>query len=191
LIQCPHCGQTTKAYVPEQISRVEPETPLITEIKTAPQADSITIFHNQDTLTLRGETVVIHKRGWANALASGMNGERTIQISSITAIQMKPAGMITLGYILFSYAGSKPFMGGILEATQDPDAFLFINKLNDQIADFKTKVELKMQEFKQQKEKNNKPDFSLADELKKLADFRQQGILTPEEFEAAKKKLLS
>src|ERR1019366_7498633 len=95
---------------------------------------------NLDSLELLGDTITITKRGWANALASGMNGARTIQISSITAVQMKPAG-IMMGYILFSYAGSKPFMGGIWEATQDPDTFLFGRELNNQVTDFKVKVE--------------------------------------------------
>jgi hypothetical protein len=49
--------------------------------------------------------------------------------------------MITLGYILFSYAGSETFMGGIWEATQDPDTFLFGKELNAQVADFKARVE--------------------------------------------------
>ena len=35
-----------------------------------------------------------------------------------------------------------------------------------------------------------KPDLSNADELKKYADLRDQGIITEEEFQAKKKKLL-
>ena len=35
-----------------------------------------------------------------------------------------------------------------------------------------------------------KPDLSNADELKKYADLRDQGIITDEEFQAKKKKLL-
>jgi hypothetical protein len=102
---------------------------------------------------------------------------------------MKPAGMITLGYILFSYAGSKPFMGGIWEATQDPDAFLFTNDLNGQVAEFKAKVEKKMRDSKQPAPANNSAG-TLTDELRKLAEFKNQGILSQAEFDAAKKKLL-
>lgn len=98
--------------------------------------------------------------------------------------------MITLGYILFSYAGSKPFMGGIWEATQDPDAFLFTSDLNGQVAEFKAKVEARMREAKQPAPAHNS-SVSLTDELRKLAELRQEGILSQEEFEAAKKKLLA
>ena len=148
------------------------------------------IYSNLDTLELRGDTVTITKRGLANALASGMNGARTIQISAITAVQMKPAGMLTPGYILFSYAGSKPFMGGVWEATQDPDTFLFGKDLTGEVAEFKVQVEKKMRESKQTAPVNNSSG-SLTDELRKLSEFKQQGILSQEEFEAAKKKLLA
>jgi len=104
---------------------------------------------------------------------------------------MKPAGMM-MGYILFSYAGSKPFMGGMWEATQDPDAFLFGKDLNGQVAELKALVEKKMREAKQPAAApaNNAP-ASLTDELRKLAEFKNQGILSQAEFEAAKKKLLA
>ena len=38
--------------------------------------------------------------------------------------------------------------------------------------------------------KQLKPDLSNADELKKYADLKDQGIITEEEFQAKKKKLL-
>ena len=94
-----------------------------------------------DELELDNDRVIIRRRGVANALAAGMNGERTIFISTLTSVQMKTAGAFSPGYILFSYAGSKPFMGGVIEATQDPDAFLFDPASNGQVAAFKTKVE--------------------------------------------------
>jgi len=143
-----------------------------------------------DELELAGDKVIIRKRGVANALAAGMNGERTISISALTAIQLKPAGMITPGYILFSYAGSKPFMGGVLEATQDPDTFLFGRELNAQVADFKSKVEKIMRDSKQTSSPRD-TSGTLTDELRRLAELKRQGILSQEEFDAAKKKLLS
>jgi hypothetical protein len=214
LVACPHCGLATKLFVPptDEKSNSDAHTQddlarqRIAELIARRDADKaerdaqlkhleevancMTIFSKQDTLKLQGDTITIRKRGWANALASGMNGDRTIQISSLTAVQMKPAGMITLGYILFAFAGSKPFMGGIWEATQDPDAFLFTNDLNGQVAEFKTKVETKMRESKKSAPGNH-PSATLTDELRKLAEFKNQGILSEAEFEAAKKKLLA
>lgn len=208
LVQCPHCGLETKLFIPwtanssnshatkqeDSIQQRKAEFPAkVGDAQTKhleKLANGMTIVSKQDTLKLQEDSITIQKRGWANALASGMNGDRTIQISSLTAVQMKPGGMITLGYILFSYAGSKPFMGGLWEATQHPDAFLFPTDLNGQVAEFKAKVEQKMRELKQPAPAKNSSE-SLTDELRKLADFKQQGILSQAEFDAAKKKLLA
>jgi hypothetical protein len=196
-IACPHCGLETMLFIPNTApntvaanksnSNVDDETwRRLQEI-----ANSRTIFSNLDTLKLSGDTITIRKRGLANALASGMNGERTIQIHSLTAVQMKPAGFMSPGYILFSYAGSKPFMGGVWEATQDPDAFMFAKDLNGEIAELKAMVEQKMREGRQRAATAETTKTSLTDELRGLAELKQQGVLTPDEFEAAKKKLLS
>lgn len=208
-VECPHCNSETLLSIPPTDDDPSSTVALQQEVLPAGQnesealearlqehnallkrlgavADSMTIQSKQDTLKLHGDTITIQKRGWANALASGMNGDRTIQISSLTAVQMKPAGIMT-GYILFSYAGSKPFMGGIWEATQDPDAFLFGSELNGEVAKFKAKVEQKMRESKRPAISNS----SLADQLRSLAELKQQGVLTADEFEVAKKKLLS
>jgi predicted nucleic acid-binding Zn-ribbon protein len=196
-VACPECGLETILFVTEEAAKAkveadkakkDAELEMIKE-RVANRANSMMIYSNLDTLELRGDTITITKRGLANALASGMNGARTIQISSITAVQMKPAGMITPGYILFSYAGSKPFMGGVWEATQDPDTFLFGEDLSGEVAEFKAKVEKKMRDSKQAASSNN-ASGSITDELRKLAEFKQQGILSQEEFDAAKKKLL-
>ena len=90
---------------------------------------------------------------------------------------------------MFSYAGSKPFNGGIIEATQDPDAFIFDKKLNEQIEEFKNTVEEIMRSKKVAISEN--PPSNLTDEIMKLADMKDKGILSVAEFDAAKKKLLS
>jgi hypothetical protein len=141
----------------------------------------------KDELELSGDNVVLRKRGVANAMASRLNGERTIAISTITAIQLKAAGWLP-GYILFSYAGSKPFHGGLVEATQDPDAFVFEKARNDQVVDFKKRVEEIMLSSKA--ESSKKVANNLADELIKLAAMKESGILSQAGFEAAKTKLL-
>src|ERR1035438_1789121 len=69
------------------------------------------------------DNIIIRRHGVAHAMAAGLTGERMIPISTLTAIQLKLGVWWSPGFILFSYAGSKPFMGDIIEATQDPDAF--------------------------------------------------------------------
>jgi hypothetical protein len=143
---------------------------------------------SKSELELLDNTVVIRKQGFANAMASGLNGERSIPISTITAIQLKLGGW-TPGYILFSYAGSKPFAGGIFEATHDPDAFLFEKSHNDEVSAFKTKVEQLMRESR--KSPSTTSTASLAEEIRKLSALKDEGILSQDEFDSAKRRLLS
>jgi hypothetical protein len=142
-------------------------------------------------LELADDNIIIRRSGVAHAMAAGLTGERMIPISTLTAIQLKLGVWWSPGFILFSYAGSKPFMGGIIEATQDPDAFIFQKELNDDVSAFKAKVEKILRDSKQQTRSTPNPSGTLTDELGKLAELKQQGVLSQEEFDAAKKKLLA
>lgn len=196
LVPCPHCGEQTKLRISQKPStnsgagEHEREAQL-KQIRAFldRQDKTAKIFSKQDSLELAVDKIIIRRRGIANMLASGLNGERTILISALTVIQMKPGSFFSPGYILFSYAGSKPFPGGIIAATQDPDAFIFDQSLNEQVVEFKTKVEKIMRAQKQAAESANLP-LSLSDELRKLADLKAQGLLSDEEFDTAKRKLL-
>jgi hypothetical protein len=182
----------SKATKPKRDAELKHMQDLVEKSAALVRQNEITakIRSRDDELQLDGDKIYIRRRGVANALAAGLNGERTILISSLTAIQMKPGGVFSPGYILFSYAGSKPFMGGLIEATQDPDAFIFERALNDQVAIFKAKVENIVRVSKQASQSTASP-ATLADELRKLAELKQQGILSQEEFDVAKKKLLT
>jgi hypothetical protein len=200
-ITCPHCGCETplhrhsdeaskkkiaeyKAGVPARLAKYEAD---IKEIEGYLRNQKI-VSHGDD-LELSGDSVIIRKRGVANMLASGLNGERMIAISTLTGIQLKLGTWISPGYILFSYAGSKPFMGGIFAATEDPDAFIFEKELNDNVSRFRATVLKLMQESRQPQQVSN--GSSLADELRKLSELKEKGILSDQEFESAKRKLLN
>jgi Short C-terminal domain len=154
------------------------------------KANRMKIVSINNELELADDNVIIRRHGVAHAMAAGLTGERMIPISTLTAIQLKLGVWWSPGFILFSYAGSKPFMGGIIEATQDPDAFIFQKELNDEVSTFKAKVEKILRDSKQAAS-SNKISGTITDELRKLAEFKQQGILSQEEFDAAKKKLLT
>ena len=130
--------------------------------KTKGRKMKIVSINNE--LELSGENIIIRRHGVAHAMAAGLTGERMIPISTLTAIQLKLGVWWSPGFILFSYAGSKPFMGGIIEATQDPDAFIFQKELNDEVSAFKAKVEKIMRDSKQAAYPN-KTSGTITDEL--------------------------
>lgn len=169
---CPHCAQETSLFIPIH-----------------KQTNEMEIRGINENLELAKDKVIIRRFGTTNAQTTGLNSDRIIFIADITGMQMKPAATMS-GYILFSHADSHPFEGGIVEASHYPDAFIFGQESNEEVASFKWKVEQLMHEFKQHPAPNP-PKGNLAEELRSLAELKQQGLLTEEEFEAAKKKLLS
>ena len=171
-IPCPHCKQETSLFIPIHN-----------------QTNEMVIRSQGDTLELANDKVIIRRLGASGKMPGGANGDRVIDIAALTGIQMKPASTVS-GYIFFSHADSEPFTGGISEATQEPDAFIFGQELNEELANFKWKVEQLMHEFKKHAATHH-PKGTFVDELRSLAELKHQGLLTAEEFEAAKKKLLS
>lgn len=120
-------------------------------------------------------------------MAAGVGGDRTIAIRDISAVQIKLGGFMP-GYIVFSYPGSMPFRGGIVEATQDPDAFIFRKTENEAMSRFKAALDEAMESARAAPSSHQ---ASLPNELEKLATMRDAGHLTLDEFERAKAKLLA
>jgi len=171
-IACPHCKQETSLFIPIHN-----------------QTNEMVIRSQGDTLELANDKVLIRRLGVTGTMPGGANGDRVIPIAELAGIQMKPAGTVS-GYIFFAHADSEPFTGGISAATQEPNAFIFGQELNEEVANFKWKVEQLMHEFKKHAA-TSPPKNALVEELRALAELKQQGLLTAEEFEAAKKKLLT
>jgi hypothetical protein len=147
----------------------------------------VKIVFNGDELEVTSKAVLIRKTGLANAMASGVNGERTIPLQQITAIGFKRGGMFSLGFIQFSYPGGKQFRGGLIEATQDPDAFVFRRELNDEVEAFKTEAESRMEQARL--EGAGSP-ATISQQLAELVVMRNTGDISIDEFQLAKDRLL-
>lgn len=117
----------------------------------------------------------------------GLKGEKRIPISSISSVQFKKPGAMTNGYIQFSLSGGRESGRGLMDATKDENSVMFTSaqvKSFEAIRDF---IEERLGGG-QAPQQAATPD--LADQLTKLANLRDQGILTDDEFQAQKAKLL-
>jgi hypothetical protein len=115
------------------------------------------------------------------ALYHGFKGDKRIPYNSITAVQWREAGSWLCGYMQLSIKGAMEWHGPI---NQDENAIDFDRKSDD----FHP-----LRDFIQSKIAGSNPaqaQSSLADELAKLAQLRDQGILTDDEFASQKAKLL-
>lgn len=133
--------------------------------------------------------ITIRRKGAINAINQGFKGDKTIPFSSITAVQLKKPGL-TNGYIQFSLMGGNESRGGVFKATQDENTVMYgSKKLNDQMAELKSYIEQKIQDL--HAPKNVGSTESVADQLIKLKGLLDAGVLTQDEFDNQKAKLLA
>ncbi len=140
------------------------------------------------TLVL-GDTGVTIKRGVKGFLLGGgmLRGDKTIPYSSITAVQLKAAGM-SAGYIQLSLMGGQEAKAGLLQSTMDENSVHFYRKSNAAFAEAKRVIEERMQSSRGGTVVQ--AASSSADELAKFAQLRDSGVITEEEFQKKKKDLL-
>jgi hypothetical protein len=135
-----------------------------------------------------GDSIIIRRKGLANKLTQGFQGDKHIPLTSITAVQFRSAGSMMAGMIQFSILGGREFRGGMLEATKDENAVMFTRDQEPVFAAIRHSVQQGINE-------GGRPatvsKSSAAEELERLAALREKGHLTSEEFSDAKRRVLS
>lgn len=135
-----------------------------------------------------GDRIIIRRKGFANKLTQGFQGDKTIMVRHITGVQFRAAGSMLAGSIQFTVMGGREYGGGLLEATKDENAVLFA--ANQQPA-FETMRDAVQDAIADGGSVPAAPAQSAATELASLADLVEKGFLSREEFEEQKQRLLS
>jgi hypothetical protein len=138
------------------------------------------------SLELYSKKLLIKRKGFVAMTQHGLKGDKTIYYHQLTSIQVKPARKLQIGYIQFSLAGGIESVGGLGAAMKDENTVAFdfrCNKLVEEIRAYVEKAILSSQQ-------PAAAPTSVADELGKLKNLFDDGVLTKEEFEAQKKKML-
>lgn len=138
-------------------------------------------------LEMYDDKVVIRRKGGIAKLTQGFfKGDKTIYFNQITAIQIKKGGNFINGYIQFTLGGGVESKSGIIKATEDENTVMYRKKDNDLVEEIKEFIE-----GKRYGPKESSSSVSIADEIKKLKKLVDDGVLSKEEFEEQKKKLLA
>lgn len=137
-------------------------------------------------LELTDDSVIIRRRGVLSAMTVGFQGEKKIRIREITAVQLSDAGIFMNGYIHFSFRGGREKIGGIMDAASDENSVIFTKSNAAEIHAFKDAVEARMDAIRA----GGGSSVSAADEIEKFAKLRDNGIISEDEFQAKKAKLL-
>jgi hypothetical protein len=144
-------------------------------------------------VTVSGDWMTIGRKGFGRLGHS--KGDRRIPLGSITAVQVRPAGGIANGFLRVSIPGSPERRGGLNDATNDENAVIFTKKHADEFAAVQTYIETyisnRMTAATQPQQVVHHAAPDLADQIRKLASLRDDGILTEEEFQAKKADLLA
>lgn len=140
--------------------------------------------------------LTIRRRGFLGTMTHAFKGEKRIPFASISAVQFRPSGMFTTGYIQFSILGGVESRGALWDATTDENSVVF--KPGKQEEDFKRLrriVEEAIEELRAPPRESSPRQApietrSIADELMKLAELRDRGVITDQELEEQKRMLL-
>lgn len=140
-----------------------------------------------------GDFVHIQHSGALSRMTVG-KGSKRIPIHSISAIQLKPAGAIMSGYIQFTMGGAverrAEFGRQSFDAASDENSIMFTKTEQPFFERFRDAVE---QAIAAQRRPAAAPAAApdLVAQIKGLADLRDAGVLSEDEFQTKKADLLS
>ncbi len=139
-----------------------------------------------------GQFVHIQHAGFLSRATVG-KGAKRIPVRAITAIQLKPAGAIVSGYIQFTMGGSNETRAAFgrqsFDAAKDENSVLFTKKEQPYFERLRDAVEAAIAAPAGGGSHHQTAQDPIA-QLKALADLRDSGILTEQEFEAKKSDIL-
>lgn len=127
------------------------------------------------------------RRGSVMSLISvGLAGSKDIWIEQISSIQIRKPAMGTNGYIQFSFFGGHEGNSGLLHAAGNENAVLFDSSQEHLFIKIKQLIEERIAIIKQPKTL----DSGNISDIEKLFELKKQGIITEEEFQLTKRKIL-
>lgn len=83
---------------------------------------------------------IARKNNVSNVLLHGLDGEKSILLSEITAYQLKEPGA-TVGYLQLVYPGSSDTKGGVFDAVKDENTVTFVKDEKPAILELKQAIE--------------------------------------------------
>ncbi len=126
----------------------------------------------------------INRDTFGGFLYQDLNRKKDIFFNDIVSIQIKKSGL-NVGYLQILMPGMNENVGGILDVARDDYTIVFTGNSNYELA---LKIKEYIEENKQRKEYSS--FIGSADEIGKLHSLMVKGIITKEEFDRKKGKLL-
>ena len=170
-VECPYCGKQVRENA--HLREVTQEPVLLWAEGT------------NGIVELLEEKIRIKRKGVSSLFTHGLQREKEILTSRLSSIQLKRCGGLTNGYIQFAFMGGTEAKSGVFQAAADENTVMFNEMQQSAFEAMRKRLDDKM--------KNPTPASgvpSYLDGLEKLASLRDKGIVTEEEFDSKKRKLL-
>lgn len=133
--------------------------------------------------------IIIKRNGWVAKTVFSRKGDKIVSFNHIDSIQFKSWDRWQNGYIQFDLPGGYLANGNVWIAHKDENTIMFDKNQQEIFEEAKNIIENKISKIKDSKT-NNSSNYTNLDELEKLANLKEKGIITEEEFVAKKKQLL-
>ena len=178
---CTTCGaQAVKG--PEVAA---PETTLLEHITPSSPR---TVAGMNGQILFDGHSITISRKGFLSVTSQGLKGKKEIPIRSINSIQLKKGGPLFNGFIQFGTASGEN-TNGLRDAAADENSVVFTYMDNGVFESLKALVSEAMR-ISANGPLATVPKVDVADQLSKLGDLLDRGLLTTEEFQEQKRLLL-
>lgn len=115
----------------------------------------------------------------------GFNLDKHIPLNTITGLSYDGGGMFSGKYTVKIFIGGA--LGSSFETPKTQKFERYIKEIISSVDKYKQQLNL----VRAVKPTEKESSFSVADELQKLASLRDAGVLTPDEFDTQKQKILS
>jgi hypothetical protein len=162
-----------------------------TEAQTEAEPNYPYARSHQDVVALIDDYVIINKGilfQFLNFFDTDANTVK-IPVETITTLNYKPSGILD-GYLEFVYLGFIPRANDTIKHAQENVITFRGEEQNNQFFVFKEIVEKRARELRRKEIPSSSSSLFIAEELNKLGELKQKGLINQEEFDARKKKLL-
>jgi hypothetical protein len=157
---------------------------------TASQANPRVAKGLNGQIEFDGRSVQITRKGLLAFASQGLKGGKQIPVKAITSVQFKKAGNLVNGYIQFA-TGAGEGRGGINQATSDENTVMFKLSAQSEFEELREAVIEAMHAPSENTQSGDKVVLSTVEQIEKLSLLLEKGILSRDEFDSEKRKLLS
>lgn len=134
-------------------------------------------------VVIEGDLMTLIPRGVINLFNKGLSGEKTYRIKDIVSVQIKKP-RLTNGYIQFGIVGDSSHKQGIYSAVGDENTVMFSQKYYQDMLELKSYIE----SYKEPSSASYKT--SVSEELERVHNLFNKGIINQDELNSAKAKIL-